>query len=444
MRRVVLALLLACAASTWAADGAPANAAVPTWIREHAVPFASLWGKEYEPALRQTVGDARVVSFGEANHNAHEFLILRNQVFRYLVEELGFTAFVAETDYVRGIAVDRYVTGEVERSAAHTKAVLSWTQAAFAENQALIDWMREYNDRPSTRRKVHFHGLEAAGNLDHDGRHVLTYALEYVHKVDDGAADGLRRRILAWQHSFTQPEYQQLSSQRRDTIAADIADLVALFEQWHVHWVARSSTLEYQRAYRAAIAARQLSASLRIGGHGRDIASFDNLRWVLEREGEAGRIFVFMHNMHVTRWRKFAPPQHPLHSSLGEHANELLGRRMVVIGSSHYAGVTRNWLDLEGFDNCRRDLGPARGDSFDAALARARLPRFFLRLGDAPPPISKWLAQEQSVRNINILSEYSTLKPGASFDAVFFVRDIHPLTVPGDDDGSCGRDDVTR
>ncbi|MBL8269298.1 erythromycin esterase family protein [Steroidobacter sp.] len=429
---VLLMLLWACTAPCLADD-----AAVAAWVRTQAVPFESLDSNEYFSSLRDVVGDASVVSFGEANHNAHEFLILRNRVFRYLVEELGYTAFAAETDFVRAIEVDRYVNAEIGRAEEHANAVLSWSYASFAENRELIDWLREYNDRPSTKRKVRFYGLEAAGNLDQDARHTLTYALEYVRKVDSVAADGLGRRVNAWKHGFAQPEYQKLSARLRNDMVADIGDLVTAFEQWHVHWIQRSSPLEYHRAYRAAIAARQVAASLRIGGGGRDIASFDNLRWALEREGPAGRIFVFMHNMHVTRWRKFAPPDHPLHSSLGEHADELLGKRMVVIGTSHFAGVTRNWLDLEGFDNCERRLEPARADSFDAELARAEMPRFFLKLGDAPAPVAQWLDQERPVRNVNIRPGYSPLRPVRSFDAVFFVRDIQPLRFIGGRLGAC-------
>jgi hypothetical protein len=61
--------------------------------------------------LRRVVGDARVVCLGESAHFVSEFYRLRDRVLRFLVRELGFSAFVLESGLPEGLAVDEWVRG---------------------------------------------------------------------------------------------------------------------------------------------------------------------------------------------------------------------------------------------------------------------------------------------------------------------------------------------
>ncbi len=402
------------------------------WLDANAVPLSGLTGADERNAMRRIVGAAEVVAFGEANHNAHEFLTFRNELFRFLAEELGFTAIAAETDYVRALDVDDYVAGVGGPVEPPAHAVLSWAYGSFRENRELVEWMRTHNARPGTQRKLRFYGLEASGNLDHDGRGILAYVLAYLRQADPSSAGEFEERFAAWRGSFTLAGYRALAPRLQDAVVVDLQDAITRFERWHIPWRERTSKQAYDRAYRAAVTARQLAASLRIGGDGRDLASFDNLRWVLEQEGPQGRVLVFMHNMHVSRWRKFAPPAHPLHSPLGEHADDLLARRMVVIGSAHDGGRARNWLDLPGFDNCERALGVSRPGSLNALLARAGHSSYLIDFRGPAGPAAEWFREEHASRNINIVDGYSVVKPSVSFDALVFFRDISPLVPLGE------------
>src|SRR3546814_12184084 len=73
----------------------PAEDAFVAWARTHAIdlPVCSsiLSGADYSH-LAKGFGSARVVALGEPVHGAHEPLALRNCLFRYLVEEQGFTS----------------------------------------------------------------------------------------------------------------------------------------------------------------------------------------------------------------------------------------------------------------------------------------------------------------------------------------------------------------
>jgi erythromycin esterase len=431
VRPAGLAIGLLCvlaSASVPAREPVSPDSQVAAWIAANALPLDERGAPAAFSVLERRVAGAEVVAFGEANHNAREFLEFRNQLFRFLVEEEGFTAIAAETDFVQSIRADDYVRGAAGiEAAAATHAVLSWTRAAFEENRELLDWMRSHNARQLPGHELRFYGLEAGGNLEHDGREILRYVFGYLRAADPQTAREFEQRSREWRESLTLAAYGQLSAELRDRVLVDVQDLVSRFERWRVIWRERTSPLDYERAHRAAITARQLVSSLRIGGDGRDIAAFENLRWALEAQRPRGRLFLFMHNMHVTRWRKYAPPQHPLHSSVGEQAAGLLGGRLVVIGSSHEGGTTRHWLDLPGFDSCQRVLDPAAPGSLDAMLATAPEPAFLLELRGMPTAVSAWFARERRIRNVNIPDGYSILRPAAAFDALVFFREITPL-----------------
>jgi erythromycin esterase len=60
-------------------------------------------------ALGVMVGDAKVVGVGEATHGSHEFFALKDRLFRYLVEQKGFTTFALEISWSAGLRIDDYL-----------------------------------------------------------------------------------------------------------------------------------------------------------------------------------------------------------------------------------------------------------------------------------------------------------------------------------------------
>ena len=86
-----------------------------TWARSRAIPLKTVEpGRGFEDLapLATIVGDARVVAFGESVHLVHELLTMRNRLFEYMVEELGFTALAAETGNSEARLVDAYIRGQ--------------------------------------------------------------------------------------------------------------------------------------------------------------------------------------------------------------------------------------------------------------------------------------------------------------------------------------------
>lgn len=428
MRGLLIGLcVLGFSSAVWA-DASPrggTTAAVGAWAKQNAVPFTN----DLSP-IKAVVGDARVLALGEGTHNAHELWSIRNRLFAYAVEELGFTAIAAETGYAQAIATDDYARGHDVPAVAAARGVFSWSDQAFEENFELIEWMRAYNARPTTKRKIRFYGLEMAGTLQPDGRPLIEPALAYIASLDAGRARHFEQRFAPLLSQFNSEQWSKLESLRQEAILAAVQDLVSAFERWQIMWIGRTSSHDFQRAYRFAIIARQLVSNFRMDGDGRDIAAAENLRWVIEREGRRGRVLVFAHNSHVAKWREPPDDDERVHSAMGEFAHDLLGDDLAVIGTLYDRGETRDWIGLFGFTNDIRPVPPSIPSSLNGVMAQVGSARFVLDLRKLPQsgPVAQWFAEPQPVRNINIRDEYQgKLKPAVAFDALLFIRDITPL-----------------
>jgi erythromycin esterase len=83
---------LLAAALIWPA-AAQQTSPVEEWIASHAIrlttPQAGHGFKDMEP-LKQAIGDARIVSLGEATHGTREFFQLKHRMLEFLATEMGF------------------------------------------------------------------------------------------------------------------------------------------------------------------------------------------------------------------------------------------------------------------------------------------------------------------------------------------------------------------
>jgi erythromycin esterase len=142
----------------------------------------------------------------------------------------------------------------------------------------------------------------------------------------------------------------------------------------------------------------------------------DNVRWVIEREGPAGRVFVFAHNGHVKNapteggiWSAFERPA----TVLGQHLRLAYGADLVIIGSC-------SAKNAEGLPP-----GSAEPGGLDATLAKVGPPRFLLdlRTARADRSVAAWLAERRALR---MHATHFLLSTSAAFDAILFIDTLTP------------------
>ena len=138
--------------------GNPDKSAVE-WIRSAASSLATVEPRlgltDLEP-LRTIIGDARIVSLGEATHGTREFRKLKHRLFEFCVAELGFTMLGIDAPFPESLAVNAYVLDGIGNAADALAGTRYWVWDT-EEVVDLIEGVQRWNT--NNTRKVKFYGF---------------------------------------------------------------------------------------------------------------------------------------------------------------------------------------------------------------------------------------------------------------------------------------------
>ncbi len=130
------------------------------WIRSHAVrietPEAGHGFADLQP-FKKMIGDARIVSLGEATHGSREFFQLKHRMLEFLATDMGFTIFSIEANMPEAYRLNDFVLNGTGDPAKLLKGMYFWTW----DTQEVLDmilWMREFNK--SGKGRVEFTGFD--------------------------------------------------------------------------------------------------------------------------------------------------------------------------------------------------------------------------------------------------------------------------------------------
>jgi erythromycin esterase len=425
-----LSLVATIIASAHAQEPLSASDAFVRWAQERAIALQGFPADTASAnAVKEVVGTARAVALGEPAHGAHQPLAFRNRFFRYLVEELGYTAIALESGLSESRRAHDFVAGGPGEARQIARDSLTWGFGDYSENLELLRWIRQYNVDPAHRRKVRLYGIDVSGSGS-DGefaaaRIALDDALAFLARVAPVPSRRARGAMKPYLDRFTREQYETLSADQRTRLRAAIEDIVALFERERQVLIATSSEEDYEWARRDAIVAQQIEELFRLWPTGvptagvapefyraaaaRDAAMADNVQWVLRREGPMGRVLVFAHNAHVMNaplrggiWNVY--PQPPI--TMGQHLRAALQADLLIVGVSS----AQNGADLPATISDSRTV--------DAVLGRVGLPHFMLDIRTARAAVP-WLEGMQSMR-ANFTTQIVLSLPDA-FDSIVFI-----------------------
>ena len=164
VRRVLIAFIVLLTLATLYAQQiqAPSQQADPIveWIRSHAIPLktpeAGNGFDDLRP-LQKLIGEARIVSLGEATHGSREFFQLKHRMLEFLASEMGFTIFSIEANMPEAYRLNDYVLEGKGDPAQLLRGMYFWTWDT-EEVLAMIRWMREFNK--SGKGRVQFTGFD--------------------------------------------------------------------------------------------------------------------------------------------------------------------------------------------------------------------------------------------------------------------------------------------
>jgi erythromycin esterase-like protein len=376
----------------------------------------------------------RLLALGEPTHGEDALLELRNELFRQLVEQEGYRTIAIESDCMRGLLVDDYVTSGTGTLDEVMEQGFSHGWGSSAANRALVRWMRAHNDGRPASERVRFAGFD--GPLEITGaaspRQALTALHGYLAAHVDAdllpcTARTLDRLLGAddrWTDpaAMTDPGRSVGRSAEADGLRLVADELVTLLDVRTPHLITATSRDDWDRA---CLYGRTATGLLRYHHGMADTSPARLTRLCALRDSmmshhllalaARGPAFVHAHNSHLQREKSSMRTwEGPVEWwSAGALVSARLGEEYAFVatalGAIHHQGVDTPPQDtVEGLlyalpeDRCLID--PRR-------LAGA--------LGDTPPAprASPWFG-------------YAPLDPAhlAGIDGLVFVKDLEPTS----------------
>jgi erythromycin esterase-like protein len=372
----------------------------------------------------------RLLALGEPTHGEDTLLELRNELFRQLVEQEGYRTIALESDCVKGLLVDDYVTSGTGTLDDVMEHGFSHGWGASAANRALVRWMRAHNDgRPGSER-VRFAGLD--GPLEITAAASPRQALTALHgylaaHTDPNLLPCTTRtldRLLGADDRWTDPAAMtdparsvgRSAEAGRLRLLAD--ELVTLLDVQAPHLLTATSRDDWERAclygrtatgllrYHHSMADASPARMTRLCAL-RDAMMAHNLLAVAAR----GPVLVHAHNSHLQRekssMRMWEGPVEWW--SAGALAGARLGEEYAFVATA--LGTIRH----QGVDTPPQDTveGMLYALPEERCLIDPR--RLTTALGDTPPAprVSPWFG-------------YASLDPAqlAGIDGLVFVKDV--------------------
>lgn len=422
-------------------DAIAQDDALLSWLSEAHHPLATANGVYSASDLivvGEMIGDARIIALGEGNHGAAEPLLFRNRLFRYLVEEQGFSAIAIESGTVESRAIDDYVQGGL----GELEEVVAWgfsaTMDDFPQNAALVRWMRSYNQGKSASEKIRFFGFDVPGSPT-NGFSIrgvdtaIMEAIDFLRIVDETSASEIEKRIAPLL-PLTLDNYGQLTEAERDRFTGVVSDLVGQIQRREWAYVEASSRADYDWALVAALGSRQIDTFLRFlplnwareDGYGwaseaglyRDRAMMENMEWILSQLRSDDRMMLFGAGGHLSALPVGNELDEMQQVPFGVYLNQRYAADIVTIG---------NIISDGAIGNCPRGpllkLEPPPESTLSYTFAAVGVPQYVVDLRRAPPEAAAALGRSNGLWN-GLMS--FTLPVPDVFDIVYFSGPVTP------------------
>lgn len=383
------------------------------WLSDNAIPLrgaaAGQGFADMEP-LRAVVGDARVVSLGEATHGTREFFQLKHRMLEFLVEEMDFNLFGIEATMPEAFDINEYVLHGRGNPAEALSGLYFWTWDT-EEVLEMIEWMRRYNADPQNTRKVKFYGFDMQS-----APRAARVTLDYLKEVEPDKAKEARAVLGAMADPFLAQQTSDALSSKEERHKAAVA-LLQHFDEKREAYVEKTSGERWAIARQHAQVLAQsaeLALDFRTGYVVRDRAMAENTLWILDHEGPDSKIVLWAHNGHVNTGPLFGDVD-----AMGKHLDDALGDDMVVFGFSFNQGSFQAYSMDRKLTEFTVDPGPE--GSLDATMAAAGLKVAAVDLRALPKsgPAAEWFAEPRGTRSIGALYN-------PQFAANVFAQQITP------------------
>ncbi|MFJ9110291.1 erythromycin esterase family protein [Streptomyces sp. NPDC102283] len=374
-------------------------------------------------ALGGMIGDAEVVGLGEATHGSHEFFTMKERVFRYLVEEKGFTTFSLEMSWTAGLRIDEYLQGgpgDARSIARETLAGSPWEREEFV---SLLTWMRRHNDRhPGSR--LHFMGndIGAPGLGDTAFERVVSY-IRAARPQDLPRIETLYESLRPMDDLFVYLGRPRTERLRDAATAQEALNLVIAAGGAGDEAYAWAEQHARNIAHTFAFTSLDLSdpQSVSDAEHLRDEAMAANVTWWHRHTGH--RILLSAHNGHVG-YLSTDPVMYP--RTQGVYLRDAMGRRYTAIGFTFNHGSFLTGTTLGGAWS-KVTVPAATSDMQEYLLDQVHRRDYYISLRQLPSAARDWLDTPRPVYDAGSSFKNDPLPSlaiGKAYDVLIHLHEV--------------------
>lgn len=399
--------------------------AIRLWLEEHAIPFDTAEPNDdfsdLQP-LKAIIGDARIVSLGEATHGTREFFQMKHRLLKFLVEEMGFTAFGIEATMPEAFFLNDYVhTGEGD-PASLLSGLYFWTWNT-QEVLDMILWMRQYNQQ-TAGPGVSFFGFDMQYP-----RVAMDHVETYIDTVQPDSLNYVRALYACFRpYQNNQGSYDTSAASLQGGCRLDVQAAYEFLLNNQADFEAKTSPEAFTLALQhARIVVQGEDTYSNAPTAFRDEYMAENTRWLLDTWlGPDDKIVLWAHNFHVAVSPVSAQTQ-------GTFLRSFYLEDMVVMGFSFYEGTLNAVLRRNGeFQSLQKHIAPPPPeDAFAYQFNSIREPRFFLNVRDLAPTDfqNRWLRGPRRFRTIGAvynraddLNYYYQANLASEFDVIIYFE----------------------
>ncbi|MBE5107484.1 erythromycin esterase family protein [Bacillus thuringiensis] len=375
--------------------------------------------------LKKMIGSAQYVGLGENTHGSSEIFTMKFRLVKYLVTEMGFTNFTMEEDWGNGLKLNEYIqTGK-----GNPREFLNLLYPTD-EIIAMIEWMKDYNADPSTKKKIQFIGLDLK-ELDQG---CFNKVIDYVrlHRPDLLAEVEENYKELP---SFTGSlqEYMKLAPEMKEKFKANAERVSQLLKDENEQAKTELVSPEYIWAKATASAIEKFTTMLIPNDypsieklHEQYLA--DHAMWAQETFG--GKTMVWAHNIHIA---KGIIDEESYPYAAGQFLKERLDNNYVTIGSTTTEGNFTLYSEIDpstGGKITTRTI-PQNVKSFNYTLGKVPYNMFLLDNRHLKGQAEKWVTAKRPLLSIGAQlfpneSAYFDKSLLEQFDIIFHIRKTSP------------------
>lgn len=353
-------------------------------------------------ALGAYLNDADFVGLGEATHGTLEFFQMKDRVFRYLVEELGFKAIGFEATWGGALHVNEYIVNDIGTAEEAIGKMQFWTWYT-EEVLTLVEWMHDYNLDKADEDKIFFYGFDLQSGTEERywlnkylGEHLPSIQTDIINKID------------AFMDVADYYTYSNLPFATRNELIEGINDARQIFENNQETLVNNSAQKKYDLMLYAFDILLQFEEILSNTGNSRDFYMAQNSVWIKDYIGNDAKIALWAHNGHVSKETQYFTPQ-------GEYLYNTFGNQYKNVGFSFSSGYFQAISETGLTDNF---LASPTCNSVNKVFSQQETDNFYIIFDD--------------IENNSSTSDYfNTYQPFSVIGATFYQeRNYFPVGPP--------------